>query len=143
MKPALAKIGPYDVPMARNARSDRGPRPKQGAHLLTLREQAGLTQVQLAEFVGVPQGTIAFWEWSETPPRSNVLPLLAKAFRVDVADILITTRPTKKAPTARKPGPVSEMEKAFEKVRQLPRHQQRKILETVTALVDQYKRKAS
>jgi transcriptional regulator with XRE-family HTH domain len=110
---------------------------------LALREAAGITQTQLAEFVGVPQGTIAFWEWSETPPRSSALPLLAKALGVGVDDLLVTQRPSKKAPIANKPGPVSDVQKVFEEVRRLPRHQQRKILETVQAIVDQYRRKAS
>jgi hypothetical protein len=43
---------------------------------------------------------------------------------------------------ANRPGPVGEVQRVFEEVRQLPRKQQRKILETVVALVEQYKRKA-
>lgn len=142
MKPGLAKSIPYDEPMARSPSPDRGKRPKQGAHLLALREAAGLTQTQLAEFVGVPQGTIAMWEWNETPPRSNALPALAKALGVAIPELLVMSSPTRKAPIAKSPGPVSEIQKAFEEVRALPRHQQKKILETVTALVEQYKRKA-
>lgn len=143
MDHALRKTTPYNDPMARNPRDDRGTRPKQGAHLLALREAAGLTQTQLAEFVGVPQGTIAFWEWSETPPRSSALPLLAEALRVEVNDLLVSHHAPRKPPIAKKPGPVSDVQKVFEEVRDLPRHQQKKIVETVQALVDQYKRKAS
>ena len=142
LRPGLAKFDPYDEPMARSPRPDRGKRPKQGAHLLALRETAGLTQTQLAEFVGVPQGTIAMWEWNDTPPRSTALPALAKALGVEIPDLLVVGSPAKKAPIAKKPGPVSEVQKVFEEVRALPRHQQKKILETVTALVEQYKRRA-
>lgn len=142
MKPGLAKFDSYDVPMARSPGPDRGKRPKQGAHLLALREAAGLTQTQLAEFVGVPQGTIALWEWNDTPPRSSALPALAKALGVDIPDLLVVDAPARKPPIAKKPGPTSDVQKAFEDVRGLPRHQQKKILETVTALVEQYRRKA-
>ena len=67
---------------------------------------------------------------------------MAKALGVQIPDLLVVSSPAKKAPIAKKPGPVSEIQKAFEQVRTLPRHQQKKILETVTALVEQYKRKA-
>jgi len=143
VKPGITKTNPYDVHMARNPRADRGKRPKQGAHLLNLRESAGLTQTQLAGFVGVPQGTIALWEWNETPPRSSALPKLAKALGVSIADLLVVNLINKKPPIAKKPGPVSDVQKAFEDVRSLPRHQQKKILETVSALVEQYKRKVA
>ena len=129
--------------MARNSKDVRGPRPKQGQHLLNLRRAVGLTQTQLAEFLSVPQGTIAFWEWSDSPPRSNILPNLAKALRVNVEDLLVSNSSHKQPPLAKKPGPLSDVQKAFEDVRSLPRHQQRKILETIQALVAQYKRKAS
>ena len=129
--------------MARFRKSDRQPRPKQGAHLLTLRQATGLTQVQLADFLGVPQGTIAFWEWSDKPPRSNVLPALAAALRVKVEYLLLTTSTKKPPAISKKRGPVSEVQKAFETVSALPRHQQRKIVETVQALVNEYGRKAS
>ncbi|MDD5222994.1 MAG: helix-turn-helix transcriptional regulator [bacterium] len=53
------------------------PRPKLGEKLLTFRINAGLSQGDLAQRVGVPQQTIAFWEQSDKPPRSDVLPKLA------------------------------------------------------------------
>src|SRR5262245_14262399 len=76
----------YTPSVSRRPRADRGPRPKQGAHLLALRKKAGLTQIELASAVGVPQATIAFWEWTDKPPRSDVLPKMAKALSVTVED---------------------------------------------------------
>jgi transcriptional regulator with XRE-family HTH domain len=136
-----SKTRPYTRRMAGRPKDDPN-RPKQGAHLLALRLAAGLTQTQLAEFVGVPQGTIALWEQSEKPPRSDALPRMATALGVSVDELLIATA-SSPPPLARKPGPVSKIQQTFEEVRQLPRHQQRKILETVQALVDQYKRQTS
>jgi transcriptional regulator with XRE-family HTH domain len=110
--------------------------------MLALREAAGLTQAQLARAVGVPATSIAFWEWSDKPPRSDVIPKMAAVLGVRAEDILSphgevhTTR-------AQMPGPVSEVQKAFEEVKKLPRRQQRKVVEMVTALVAQYRRKAS
>ncbi len=115
-------------------------RPKQGAHLLALRMAAGLSQTQLAKFLGVSQGNITFWEWSDKPPRGDVLPKMAKALGVSVDELLLETASRQ---LDRRPGPVGEVQRAFDEVRRLPRKQQRKVVEMVTALVDQYKRKAS
>jgi transcriptional regulator with XRE-family HTH domain len=130
---------PYTAPMPRTPKRPRGPRPRQGAHLLALRKAAGLTQTELADFLGVPQPNIAFWEWSDKPPRSDVLPKMAKAFGVRVDEIIVEVQAK---PLGKHPGPVGEVQRAFEEVRRLPRRQQLKIVETVHALVEQYKRKA-
>ena len=115
-------------------------RPKQGAHLLALRKAVGLTQTELAEFVGVPQPNIAFWEWSDKPPRSDVLPKMAKAFGVRIDEIIVDGA-TKSL--AKNPGPIGEVQRTFEEVRRLPRKQQRKVVEIVSAMLEQYRRKAS
>ena len=130
---------PYTLGVARHPRPSKGLRPKQGAHLLALRQAAGLTQTALAKFIGVPQPTIAFWEWSEKPPRSDVLPKLAKALRVSLDALIVTGGKT----LAVRPGPVGDVQKVFEEVRKLPRRQQRKVIEFVSAIVEQYRRKAS
>lgn len=140
-----AKTGPPQFPpytpcVARKPKPNRGPRPAQGARLLALRKAAGLTQTELADFLKVPQGNIAFWEWSEKPPRSDLLPKMAKALRVDVAELIVGELTE---PLTKKPGPIGEVQRIFEEVRKLPRSQQRKIIETVDALVTQYRRKAS
>jgi transcriptional regulator with XRE-family HTH domain len=106
-------------------------RPKIGAHLVDLRKAAGLTQTDLAELVGVPQQTIAFWEQSSRPPRSEALPKLAKSLGVRVEALILPD-----AAPPRRGGPTGKVQKAFEAVSRLPRRQQEKILEVVEALVD-------
>ncbi len=113
-------------------------RPAQGARLSEFRKAIGLTQVELAKLVGETQQNIAFWEQSNKPPRSEVLPKFAKVLGVSVEQILgISTL------AERRSGPVGKTQRAFEEVASLPRSQQEKIVEIVAALVDQYKRKAS
>ena len=51
-------------------------------------EGCGLEPYELAAYVGVPQANIAFWERSEKPPRSEVLPKMAEALGVSVEDLL-------------------------------------------------------
>lgn len=105
-----------------------------------MRKAAGLTQIELAKFLDVPQANIAFWEWSDKPPRSDLLPKMAKAFSVRLEALLVATAAQ---PIARRKGPIGEVQRTFEEVTKLPRKQQRKVLEMVQALVEQYKRKAS
>lgn len=134
------KSRPYTAQVARKPRASKGPRPAQGARLLKFRKAAGLTQTELADFLKVSHANIAFWEWSEKPPRSDLLPLYAKALGVELSDLIIGAKLPAKSKTS---GPVGEIQKTFEQVKQLPRSQQRKVLEMVQALVEQYKRKAS
>lgn len=97
--------------------------------------------MELGEFLGVPHSNIVFWEWSDKPPRSDLLPKLAQALNVSVQDLLVDAK--NKAGLAKRSGPVGEVQRVFEEVRRLPRNQQRRLLETVSALLNEYKRKAS
>ncbi|MGC4065041.1 MAG: helix-turn-helix domain-containing protein [Polyangiaceae bacterium] len=132
----FGEMHPYNPGMARPSSK---PRPKQAARLAALRKAAGLSQNQLAKAIDVSQQTIAYWETTSVPPRSDVLPSMAKALGVRVEDILSDTPIN----AVRLPGPVGEVQRAFEEVRKLPRKQQRKVIEMVQALVEQYKRKTS
>lgn len=111
----------------------------QGAHLAALRKSAGLSQAALAEAIGVPQPNIAFWEFADKPPRSDVLPALAKALGVSVEDIL--SPGSKPSSNKLKPGPKGRLLKAFEAVSSLPKRQQEVLLQFIESAVGQ--RKAS
>src|SRR5438477_8757806 len=87
-------------------------RPKQGARLAELRKAAGLTHYDLARKVGVPQPNIAFWELSSKPPRSDVLPKLAKALGVTL-DELIEDNSAKDILRLRR-GPSGKLRKLFD-----------------------------
>jgi transcriptional regulator with XRE-family HTH domain len=137
---AHEQIVPYTGDVARKPKTSKGPRPPQGARLLALRKAAALTQIELARAIGVPHANIAFWEWSDKPPRSDLLPTLAKALGVKIEELLINANA--ESPAIR-PGPIGEVQRTFEQVRKLPRKQQRKVLETVRALVNEYNREAS
>jgi transcriptional regulator with XRE-family HTH domain len=112
------------------------PRPKLGAHLMTLRVNAGWSQEELAQRIGVPQQTIAFWEQSDKPPRAEVLPQLAEALDVSIAALLSENGVVA---VRKKGGPNGKLKKIFEDASDLPRRQQEKIAEFVSAFVNQYK----
>lgn len=112
------------------------PRPKLGAHLMALRINAGWSQEDLAQRIGVPQQTIAFWEQSDKPPRAEVLSQLAEALDVSVESLLSENGVVA---VKKKGGPSGKLRKIFEDASRLPRRQQEKIGEFVSAFVNQYK----
>jgi len=132
----LSEFRPYHGPMARKLTR---PRPRQGAHLAALRRDAGLSQAELGRLIGETQQNVAYWEQSDRPPRSDVLPMMAKVLGVTVEDILNADGPPSRR---RRGGPVGKTQQLFEEVSKLPRRQQEKIVEVVAAMIDQYRRKA-
>lgn len=109
-------------------------RPAQGARLLELRKAAKLSQIELAELVGEGQTNIAFWERSDKPPRSDVLPKLAEVLGVEVADLLnVDSKPQRRA------GPVGKVRQLFDDVCALPRREQNMVVQMVSAIVNDYK----
>lgn len=111
-------------------------RPPQGAHLAALRQAAGLSQSALASLVGETQQNIAFWEQSDKPPRSDVLPGLAQVLGVRVEELLNAQEV--KEETARKSSSVkaaAKVRRTFEEVSTLPRPQQQRIIGIVQDLI--------
>jgi len=80
----------------------------------------------------------AFWERTEKPPRSDVLPKLADVLGVRIEELLDV-----QAPSGRRAPAASQAKRLFDEVQKLPRHQQQKVLDVVSAIVEQFKRKAS
>lgn len=141
--PPFPQARPYNPGVPRGPKK-RSPRPVQGARLLALRKAAGLSQVQLAELIGETQGNISFWERTDKPPRSDILPKLARVLGVSVEALLGESDEQPELPAlASGPGRTGELQRAFEEARKLPRRQQQKVVEFVIAFVNEYKRKAS
>lgn len=131
----------YNPDVARKPSATKGPRPAQGSRLLKLRQAAGLTQVELGKAIGVPFSNIALWEWSNKPPRADVLPLLAQVLNVSIDD-LVGANTGSLQHHQRRSGPVSELQRIFEDARKLPRNQQRKVIDVVKAMVHEFGRSA-
>lgn len=108
------------------------PRPAQGARLLALRHAAGLSQTELAHELGVPQSNIALWERSEKPPRSDILPKMALVLGVKITDLLENDEKKTVRPAGRLQEIVTDL-------RKLPRRNQERILDVVSALLEQSK----
>lgn len=81
---------------------------------------------------------LALRGWSEKPPRSDILPKMAKAFGVKLEDIVVDDN---MKPLANRSAPRGELQRVFEDVRTMPRWQQGKVIEMASAVVEQYRRK--
>jgi transcriptional regulator with XRE-family HTH domain len=91
--------------------------------------------LKVVQRVGVPQQTIAFWEQSDKPPRSDVVPKLAEALGVSIQILFSENGVAVK----KKGGPDGKLRKISEDASRLPRRQQEKIAEFVTAFTNQHK----
>lgn len=97
-------------------------RPPFGARLHALREQAGLSQQQLAERLDMTQRAYAYWERNPVALRPDQLQKLAEALGVSVEELL-----GESASRKRGNGPAGKMRRLFDAASQLPRSQQQKI----------------
>ena len=59
-----------------------------GKNLYSLRKEKGISQDQLAYFVGVSKETINSWELDEATPNSNQLKVLSKELGVSIDKLL-------------------------------------------------------
>jgi transcriptional regulator with XRE-family HTH domain len=110
------------MPQGRPAQTKR---PQLGERIAQARTQAGLTQKQLAQKLGTTQRVVTYWEREALGLRAEQLVQLAEALGVS-ADYFLG-RQTKK----RGSGPTGKARLVFERVSQLPRFQQQRILSTV------------
>lgn len=66
-----------------------------------IREKSGMTQLELANRIGIDRSTIAKWESGVSLPRANLLPKLASILGCTVDELLRTDNP---APVAERPA---------------------------------------
>ena len=104
-----------------------------GGRISELRKAQGMTQVQLAEVLGVAQQTLQAYEGGARRMPVSTLPLLAKTLGVSL-EVLFGEEPAK--PVRSKRGPVPAWQQHVEAISKLPRAQQRfvtQVLESVLA----------
>ena len=110
--------------------------PPFGQRMATLRQRKGLTQIQLAARMKTTQKMIDYYERRSPNPTLEVMQKVAGALEVSVVELLGEEAATVRV--ARKSGPTSKLQMMFEQVGRLPRRQQEKIVEVVSALMSQY-----
>lgn len=105
-----------------------------GARIAEFRKAAAITQVQLAETLGVSQQTVASWEVGRRGVPIATLPALARALAVSV-EALIGEKPQ-----AAKRGPIPKLQQQVERLSRLPQAKQRFVIEMLETVLAQQSR---
>ena len=123
---------PYSDGMQTGRPSTRE-RPPFGTRLHALREQAGLSQQQLAKRLDMTQRAYAYWERNPVALRPDQLQKLAEALSVNVEELLSESTTRKRGN-----GPAGKMRQLFDAASRLPRSQQQKIAAVLEPFIMQH-----
>mgnify|MGYP001171946715 CR=1 FL=1 len=105
-----------------------------GQRIAAARKAQGLTQVQLAETLGIAQQTMAHYEGGSLRISVSLLKSLTKALNTSFDDLI-------NEPTAatKKRGPKSRLDQQIDIISDLPRSKQKFISDMLDALIQQQK----
>lgn len=106
-----------------------------GQHIAQLRKDSHLTQVQLAQELGVSQPTMNAYELGQRRVPVSALPVLAKALGVGLEDLLGQSNAA-----ARKRGPAPRLQQHMERIGALPKPRQRAVMDVIEAMLAQQSR---
>ncbi len=111
---------------------DLTPFVKLGQRVATLRNEQDLTQLQLAELLGISQQHLASFEVGRRKIPANLLPRLAQLYGITVDALLGAT--DKKL---QKRGPASKLQMQVEQISRLPKSKQRFVMEMLDTVLQQ------
>jgi transcriptional regulator with XRE-family HTH domain len=117
----------------RQGRPAQTKRPALGERIAHARQQAGLTQAQLAQKLSTTQRVVTYWEREAVSLKPEQLAALAVALDVS-ADVLLGLSSAKQRGT----GPVGKARRLFDAISRLPRHQQEKIITILEPFVREH-----
>jgi transcriptional regulator with XRE-family HTH domain len=103
-----------------------------GARIATARKAQGLTQVQLAEALGIAQQTLAHYEGGKLRVAVALLPPLTQLLGLSVDELIGT--PAKRG-GKRRPAP--RLQQQIERLSMLPQAQQRLVMQMLDGVIAQ------
>ena len=106
-----------------------------GARVAQARKDADLTQVQLAERLGIPQPQLASYEVGRRRVPVSLLPRLARSLAMPIELLIGDDGPP---PPPAKRGPVSRLQQQVEAISRLPKAKQRVVSEVLDAMLAQH-----
>lgn len=102
-----------------------------GARIHRLRKDQGITQVQLAEQLGVSQQTVTAYESGRRRVPISHLPRLAALLGTSIEELIgEEARPRKRGPTPR-------LQRQIERIATLPKTQQRFVMQMLDTVLQQ------
>lgn len=102
-----------------------------GKRIAERRKAQGLTQVELAERLGISQQTLAHYEVGRLRVAVAMLPALAKELAVSVETLIGVPTPKHKR------GPAPKLQRQIEQIQQLPRTKQRFVMQMLDTVLQQ------
>lgn len=106
-----------------------------GQRIAILRKARGLTQVQLAEQLGVAQQTLAHYEAGRLRLLAGALPKLAGFLDVSVETLIGEDSKAAKSPGKR--GPAPKIQQQLEQLSRLPKAKQRAVMQVLDSVLAQ------
>jgi len=102
-----------------------------GSRIAELRKAQAITQVQLAEWLGVSQQTVNAYEVGRRRITVSALPALARYLGVSMEELI------GEKPKAGKRGPTPKLQRHMERIQELPKPKQRFVLEMLETVLNQ------
>jgi len=106
-----------------------------GNRIAQLRKEQDITQVQLAELLGVSQQTITAYEVGRRRIQVSALPVIARALHVSIEELIGND-----ARRNSKRGPASRLQQQLDQISQLPRAQQKFVSQMLDTVLQQASR---
>ncbi len=100
-----------------------------GKRLVKLRKDAGYTQTELANELGITQRMISYYEGHAEYPPSALLPKIAELLGVS-ADELLGIKPAKKGKQ-----PDTRLQRRFQQIQKLPTRDKRQITQIIDTFI--------
>jgi transcriptional regulator with XRE-family HTH domain len=137
----MSKLIPSLLPKIAMAPGETAFYEQLGRRIAERRKVVGITQVQLAETLGIAQQTMAHYEGGKVRFAAALLPVLADALALSVEE-LIGPEPkwASKKPTPRKRGPAPKIQQQLERLSALPRSKQRFVSQMLDSMLAQASR---
>ena len=110
-----------------------------GQRLSAARKAKGWSQTQLAQRLETTREVIDYYERRAPNPTLEFIQRAAQALEIEVVELLPGNETGRPRAPARGKGPQGKVRRVFEEVSRLPRRQQEKIVDFVSAYVRQYR----
>ena len=103
-----------------------------GCNITLLRKEQQLTQVQLAEVLGISQQYLQAFEAGRRKVPSSMLPVLAEILAISVEELIGSAQTSNK-----KRGPAPKLLRQVEQISQLPKSKQKFVMEMLDTVIQQ------
>jgi transcriptional regulator with XRE-family HTH domain len=111
-----------------------------GARIAAQRKDQGITQMQLAEILGVSQQAMNSFEKGRRRVPVSLLPAIARALDTSIEALIGDEEPRAAKPVAKKRGPAPKIQQQLARVATLSKAKQRAIAQVLDSMLAQPRR---